>query len=97
MKTFVTQRLKYHLLGCLPREDVYRFLDTLWKPTRLLKFNFRHRKVIQFVDWLHRDRISLNRISKIDVSYEYPTLYIIQVWYYTRRGNERYSSYAVVR
>lgn len=97
MKTFVTQPLKYHLLGCLPREDVYQFLDSLWKPTRLFKLKIRNLKVIQFVDWLHRDRVSLNRILRISVDTEIQSLYVIQIWYLTRRGNERYSCYAVSR
>lgn len=97
MKVFVTQKLKWHLRGCLPREDVYRFLDTLWKPTHLLKLKFRNRKVIRFVDWLHHDRISLNRILRMNVDCEYRGLFVFQIWYLTRRGNERYISYATGR
>lgn len=86
-----------HLRGCLSRDVVYHFLDSLWKPSRLVNLKFRHHKVIKFVDWLHRDRISLNRIIRIEVGYEYPTIYVIQLWYYTRRGNDRYRGYAVSR
>lgn len=82
---------------CLHRDEVYEILDNLWKPKRFVKYQFRNRKVIRFVDRLHNDRISLNRIVKIDCDFEYPTLYAIQIWYLTRRGNERYMGYAVSR
>ena len=97
MKTIVTQSLKWYLRGCLPRDEIYQILDGLWKPKRLLKLQFRNRRVLEFVDWLHRDRVSLNRIRKITIDYQYPTLYVLQVWYYTRRGNERYCGYAMSR
>lgn len=97
MKTIITQSLKWHLRGCLSRDEVYHFLDSMWKPTRLVNVKIRHLKVIRFVDLLHRDRISLNRIIRIEVGYEYPTIYVIQLWFYTRRGNECYCGYAVSR
>lgn len=94
MRKVVTQSLKWYLRGCLPREDVYAFLDSLWMPYRLGKIKFRNRKVNKFVDLLHRDRISLNRIININVDYEYPTLYIVQIYYLSRRGKEYYAAYS---
>lgn len=97
MRIFVTQSLKWHLRGCLPREEVYQFLDNLWKPRQFFKLKLRNTRVVQFVDWLHRDRISLNRILKMNVSYEYPRCYVISLWFLSRRGNEYYRAYATRR